>query len=175
VIRYPILDEAADFETEDAELRRLIEAQHRGWLEAETKQWRDIKRVYMKLQHGKCAYCERRLGTSEKRKIEHDVEHFRPKNRVLAWPTEADKEKRGLDYELETGDGFEAGYPSLRFSPWNSLVACKTCNTMDKHDYSPIAGNRCEANRTQRILVILHQSGLSSSTRSGRSTPAPLP
>lgn len=48
--------------------------------------WSKIKQVYIDLQFGKCAYCERHFGSDEKSRIEHDVEHFRPKSAVKAWP-----------------------------------------------------------------------------------------
>ena len=38
----------------------------------------DVKECLHKSQHGKCCYCERRRD----RKIESDVEHFRPKGKV---------------------------------------------------------------------------------------------
>jgi len=41
--------------------------------------WSKIKSVYMALQHEKCAYCERQLASEEFGKIEHDLEHYRPK------------------------------------------------------------------------------------------------
>ena len=51
--------------------------------------WSAIKDAYMRLQHNKCAYCERKLSGPPEGRIEHDVEHYRPKSVVKAWPTEA--------------------------------------------------------------------------------------
>src|SRR5262249_2532638 len=85
-----------------AKLTRLIKTHRPDWLRnarAQTKAleegtaspdfpslWSEIKEVYVKLQGGdwggKCAYCEKWL---EADRIEHDVEHFRPKAKVARW------------------------------------------------------------------------------------------
>lgn len=38
--------------------------------------WGDIKEVFMDLQHTKCCYCERKLASKDRGKVEHDIEHF---------------------------------------------------------------------------------------------------
>lgn len=85
-----------------AELERRIEAASPGWLQkAATRTagfrknncykksssiWSDVKAVYMLLQgECKCAYCERKLESTEFGKIEQDVEHFRPKGNIKQW------------------------------------------------------------------------------------------
>jgi hypothetical protein len=85
------------------ELFKQIEVESPGWL-AEARQktarfksakkynekagsWSAVKQVYIALQCGKCAYCERALEDGALGKIEWDVEHFRPKSRVQVWPT----------------------------------------------------------------------------------------
>jgi hypothetical protein len=85
-----------------AELTRLIKEHQPDWLKKAREQtkalengtaapefpslWSDIKMVYITLQGGefggKCAYCEKWL---ESDKIEHDIEHFRPKAKVSRW------------------------------------------------------------------------------------------
>ncbi len=143
-----------------AKLEAAIEAEKPGWL-AKAKQktdafrkakdfnepaaqnsWSDIKGVYMKLQHNKCAYCERVLGSLQFGKIEHDVEHFRPKNAVKAWPTAKMKTSRGLHYTFSTGAASDNGYYLLAYNILNYTTACKTCNTSFKSNYFPIAGTR---------------------------------
>ena len=49
--------------------------------------WGDIKEVFIRLQHGKCCYCERSLESTKYGKIEHDVEHYRPKSTLKNWFT----------------------------------------------------------------------------------------
>ena len=47
----------------------------------------EVKAVYIRLQKNKCAYCERQLtGLDHGGAIEHDLEHYRPKGHVPAWP-----------------------------------------------------------------------------------------
>ena len=62
--------------------------------------WSEIKSVYMDLQGFKCGFCERRLEKSEFGNVEHDVEHFRPKSQVSAWPPNSAPERAdGLDFD----------------------------------------------------------------------------
>src|SRR5262249_31446914 len=104
--------------------------------------WGEIKAVYMQIQHNKCAYCERVLEGPPYGLIEHDVEHFRPKSGVEAWPNAAITADRQIDYDFSTGDEWDAGYYLLAYHPLNYTTACKSCNTPLKLNYFPIAGNR---------------------------------
>lgn len=98
--------------------------------------WSEIKAVFMALQNDKCAYCERQLGAIEHGKIEYDVEHFRPKNSVAAWP-------QGVsEYPFATGGDFPDGYYLLAYHLANYAVACKPCNTNLKSNYFPVAAVR---------------------------------
>ena len=72
--------------------------------------WSDVKSVYMRLQYNKCAYCERPLGSN----IEQDVEHFRPKNAVKAWPGRI---KGGPKYSFSSGPA-RNGLLLARLSHW---------------------------------------------------------
>lgn len=130
----------------EANLRRRIEKEVPGWLARaedvtaqmqaagiyleEAGRWGEVKQIYMHLQHGKCGYCERQLSGGQKR--EHDIEHFRPKSRVDAYPAA----------DFFTGDAHPAGYPLLALNPLNYVVTCKTCNSDWKRNYFPIAGAR---------------------------------
>jgi hypothetical protein len=103
-------------------------------------QWSEIKSVYTKRQHGKCAFCERLLGEHELAAVEFDVEHFRPKNAVKAWPT-ADiiaELKLPADFPRSTGKG--KGYRFLAYHHLNYASSCKTCNSRLKGNFFPIAG-----------------------------------
>lgn len=147
MIRYPI---------SDPDLRAEINRQKRGWLAKAEKRtakfaaagrydeksgiWSEIKPVYVRLQHNKCGFCERKLSDETHGLIEHDVEHFRPKSTVSAWPSAALKPR--LNYSFSTGDAWAPGYYLLAYHPWNYLAACKPCNSALKSSFFPIAGPR---------------------------------
>lgn len=151
MIRYSISQE---------ELEEAIENEKRGWLERARQKteafreaqdfteasgqntWSEIKGAYMKLQSNKCAYCERILASEQFGKIEHDVEHYRPKNAVITWPTAKMREQRRYAYAFPTGEASDKGYYLLAYNPLNYLTACKTCNSALKSNYFPIAGER---------------------------------
>jgi hypothetical protein len=134
-----------------ADLEAMIRAESRTWLESarmkteafrglrryeeEAGTWSEVKGAYMKLQHGKCAYCERKSGADDESKIEHDIEHFRPKSKVRAWPPQ----KRKLAYSFPLGEAAGTGYYLLAYNILNYAVTCKKCNTIYKSDYFPIA------------------------------------
>jgi hypothetical protein len=140
-----------------AELEKLIEAESPGWLKAAKKKterfkqlqkydekegsWSLIKKVFMDLQHNKCAYCERKLEGGNLGKIEHDIEHYRPKNSVKAWPTAKIKKELKLAYQFTTGGASANGYYLLPYNILNYATACKVCNTPLKSNYFPIPGS----------------------------------
>lgn len=137
-----------------AQLEQLIEAESPGWLKAAKEKtsrfrqlqkydeaegsWSLIKRVFMDLQHNKCAYCERKLEGGDLGRIEHDIEHFRPKSSVKAWPTAKIKRELKLDYQFATGTASANGYYLLSYNIFNYATACKVCNTPLKSNYFPI-------------------------------------
>jgi len=109
--------------------------------------WSEIKEVYLRLQGSKCAYCERKLEGPELGAIEHDVEHFRPKNAVKRWPPKHWPPKRTGDgstlrYGFATGDAWAEGYYLLAYALLNYATACKVCNSVLKSNYFPIYGSR---------------------------------
>jgi hypothetical protein len=138
------------------ELEAAVERAKRGWLkkaalkteafrnagdfnEPDSKNsWSDIKSAFIQLQKNKCAYCERQLGHDRRSRIEHDVEHFRPKNAVRRWPAEGSKQK----YRFTTGDASEKGYYLLSYNIFNYTTACKTCNSTLKSNFFPVYGSR---------------------------------
>ena len=141
MIRYPV---------KVSELKRRINQVSKTWLQrakARTDKfrvankyderssiWSEIKVVYMKLQHNKCAYCERQLEGPRFGKIEHDLEHYRPKNAVKKWSSPH------INYS--TGQAWSEGYYLLAYHTLNYVTACKVCNTPLKSNYFPIAGAR---------------------------------
>lgn len=116
--------------------------------------WSEIKDVYRRLQNQKCAYCERQLAGDRYGSIEHDVEHFRPKNATTEWShdkVEKTWHKRGRS----------DGYYWLAYDLFNYVTSCKPCNTMLKGNGFPIAltgGKECdtidELNKMERPLLI---------------------
>src|SRR5689334_6367591 len=89
--------------------------------------WSEVKGVYVKLQQGKCAYCERKLGKESIRKIEWDVEHYRPKSRVRAWMPKTVEAKALFPFPL--GSASDKGYYLLPYHLMNYAASCKTCNS----------------------------------------------
>lgn len=144
------------YSTTQAELESAVEREKRGWL-AKARQktdafraagefneptdrnsWSQIKAVYIRLQHNKCAYCERSFGHDRRSRIEHDVEHFRPKSSVKAWPAESASSR----YNFATGDASETGYYLLAYNIFNYTTACKTCNSILKINHFPVLATR---------------------------------
>jgi hypothetical protein len=150
MIHYPMTEQ---------ELREQIEAHCPGWLQRAQERterfvargkydeassiWSEVKPVYMRIQFDKCIYCERQLaspglgGT-----IEHDLEHFRPKNAVVAWPTTEMQQSRNIVFDLPLGHAYPSGYYWLAYHVLNYAAACKKCNTPLKLNFFPIAGRR---------------------------------
>ncbi|WNG14228.1 hypothetical protein [Cystobacter fuscus] len=135
------------------ELVRLIDQEVPDWRERAAKQtqqvrkqkrfsgeglWSEVKGVYMALQHHKCAYCERPMAESPYANIEYDVEHFRPKSRVIPWPDAKTAKELRIRYKVRSGN--PKGYPLLAHEPHNYVVTCKVCNSPLKADHFPIDG-----------------------------------
>ena len=140
------------------ELSRLIEAEAPSWLNRAARRtqqarrlkrftgtgiWSEVKRVYMELQHYKCAYCERPLAKGQHANIDYDVEHFRPKSRVTPWPDPETAKRLRIRYKVKVGS--PKGYPLLAHEPLNYAVTCKVCNTPLKSDHFPIDGEPSKA------------------------------
>ena len=100
--------------------------------------WGQIKLVYMRLQKHKCAFCERRLSV---RTRDHDVEHFRPKRAVEAWPP----------YPADTA--FPEGYYLLAYHPLNYATACDHCNRGLKRSWFPVAAARLSSQTEPQHLA----------------------
>ncbi|HEX4497703.1 MAG TPA: hypothetical protein VIE43_18665 [Thermoanaerobaculia bacterium] len=163
MIRYPVSPEG---------LRALIDAEAPGWLtdaeertgrfrqegryEESSPNWSRVKPVYMRLQHGKCAYCERRLAAEDfGGAIEHDLEHYRPKGAVPPWPSAKIARDRRISYRFATGEAFPEGYYLLAYHVLNYATACKKCNSPLKSNYFPIAGERAQGDDPSQLRAEL--------------------
>jgi len=104
--------------------------------------WSEVKVVYMRLQYGKCAYCERQLEYEEYGRIEHDLEHFRPKKKAKPWQLTRDLQEAGVVLTQPVSGNADPGYYLLAYNPLNYCTSCKTCNSGLKRDYFPIEGER---------------------------------
>ena len=118
--------------------------------------WSNAKAPFIDLQHRKCAFCERQFEGTIYGRIEHDVEHFRPKAGVDLWPpTDA---RSPLVYAFPTGVSDEKGYYWLPYSLLNYVGSCKVCNSILKRNYFPICDKRVvgeEAARLERTPIDL--------------------
>jgi hypothetical protein len=145
-----------DYPISKPDLEMLIEHEVPGWLQKARERtekfrtagryqesssiWSDVKPVYMKLQgESKCAYCERKLESSDYGKIEQDVEHFRPKKMVREWQMPKRLKELGIAAMKAPND--DRGYFLLPYHPFNYSAACKPCNSALKKNYFPIAGD----------------------------------
>ena len=117
--------------------------------------WGDIKLVYMKLQHFKCIFCERPLAQAEAGSMEQDVEHFRPKSSIKAWPPR--ESKLYTDFTGRTGGASTSAYYWLAYDLSNYAASCKPCNTIRKSNFFPIAGVRGTTVQTTRQLNALER------------------
>jgi hypothetical protein len=117
----------------DARTQRFIAA---AQFDETSHAWSEVKPVFMRLQHEKCAYCERQLaGEDHGGAIEHDVEHFRPKSAVEVWPGSA-----GFNLASDTAD--TKGYYWLAYHLGNYAIACKKCNSPLKSNHFPVRNAR---------------------------------
>jgi len=138
------------------ELEKLVKQENATWLKRasdrtagfiaaktyseKSSMWSEIKSVYMTLQgESKCAFCERKLESVEIGKIEQDVEHFRPKNRISAWAGSSSLTAAGV--VMSSVPAGADGYYGLAYDLFNYAASCKPCNSVLKNDYFPIAGN----------------------------------
>ena len=112
--------------------------------------WSEIKPAYEKIQGSKCAYCEQPLEAGAA--IVFDVEHFRPKNAVTRYRTNASLRSEGVS-PVQPASGKEPGYRLLAYEPLNYVLACKQCNSSKKGNKFPIAGVRNSAATDVTVLA----------------------
>jgi hypothetical protein len=133
-----------------AEARKLkFKLLHR--YEEKSSIWSKAKPAFMRLQMSKCAFCERQFENPDYGKIEFDVEHFRPKSSVAAWPDPV--RHPGLRYTFSTGGANARGYYWLAYELQNYAASCKVCNTALKLNFFPIAGKRGRLQATLSALA----------------------
>lgn len=112
----------------------------KGRYEETSAIWSIVKPVFIRLQHEKCVFCERRLEGAPYGPVEWDLEHFRPKSNVAVWP---DPERHGhINYGAALGGGWDTGYYWLTYELRNYAASCKVCNTRFKLNYFPVASDR---------------------------------
>jgi len=149
MIRYPV---------DRQKLLNLIQAKKASWLSdaqartaayAQSKDytggaefWGDIKQVYIDLQHEKCAYCETKLQGRILASKVHEVEHFRPKSSIKAWPDRKRKYWKDFPAHILTSGAHPKGYYLLAYHPYNYAIACTRCNSTLKSNYFPVRGSR---------------------------------
>ena len=104
--------------------------------------WSRIKTVYMDLQFDKCGYCERKLESPEFGKVEHDVEHYRPKKKAKPWNVPASLAQEGISLTSPAAGSHDPGYHLLSYHIFNYCISCKPCNSTLKKDLFPIEGPR---------------------------------
>lgn len=137
---------------------QLLEQEHPGWIsraEARTASfstlghyeesssiWSEVKVVFMRLQHGKCGYCERQLESEEHGRIEHDLEHFRPKKKSKPWKLPRELSQAGVTLTAPLAGSSDPGYHLLVYNPLNYCTSCKTCNSSLKGNNFPIGAVR---------------------------------
>lgn len=135
------------------DLKRIIEQKKPNWLsrarkrtdlfcrigkyQEESSIWSEIKEVFIELQFSKCAYCEKELEG----KIEHDIEHFRPKSKLKKWSPPKRLTELGIRF-TPISENDKNGYYLLAYNLLNYATACKYCNSILKKSYFPIAGIR---------------------------------
>lgn len=100
--------------------------------------WGEIKEVYIRLQHEKCAYCETKLQGAELASKVHEVEHYRPKSSVKTWPPAGN----AFAPAWPLGGASGKGYYLMAYHPFNYAIACTRCNSTLKSNYFPVRGSR---------------------------------
>jgi len=163
MIRYNFTEEEliADIRADD-----LAKGRKEGWLEKARRLtrglkspkkeiggiWSEVKSVYTTRQKGKCAFCERLLGAHELSSVEFDVEHFRPKNAVKAWPPQDLIDELELPADFPRSKRKGRGYRMLAYHHLNYASSCKTCNSRLKGSYFPIAGRHSFAGQNPATM-----------------------
>lgn len=112
------------------------------YVKAKSEFWGDIKTIYIKRQHEKCAYCETKMAGKDLASKVHEVEHFRPKSKIKQWPGKARKGEVAFTPPCPVGGASNVGYFLLTYHPFNFAIACTRCNSTLKSDYFPVRKTR---------------------------------
>nr|WP_299213848.1 hypothetical protein [uncultured Allomuricauda sp.] len=113
---------------------RTLKFRNAGGYSESSSIWSEIKPVYMGIQNNKCAFCEKRLSDEEIGKIEHDVEHFRPKKKITNWRAP----KSLIDVPIARVTRNQSGHFLLAYNLFNYITSCKPCNSILKGNKFPI-------------------------------------
>lgn len=113
-----------------------LQSQRTYNLDKDYEIWPELKDIFAGIQGDKCAFCEKRLPDHRSGRVGGDIEHYRPKNGVVAWPT---------THPIPVGKSDTDCYYLLAFHLRNYLLSCGICNQDYKRNYFPIAGQRCPA------------------------------
>jgi len=147
MIRYPYDDDAVEKATAELDKKWRQKATMRtsrfarlGRYEESTAIWSKVKPIFMKLQHNKCVFCEQALEGGLYGPVTWDLEHFRPKSNVAAWP-DPDKHPE-ITYHEHLGLGSDVGYYWLAYELRNYAASCKICNSIFKLNFFPIGADR---------------------------------
>lgn len=76
------------------------------------------KKVFSRLCYGKCAYCEKKIASSQ----HGDVDHYRPKSGV------AEEDWTPVQLRRNGRTGLHPGYFWLAYTPGNLIFCCISCN-----------------------------------------------
>lgn len=141
----------------DSQAAASLKACHskKGFIENSKPHWSKIKSVYSSLQHQKCAYCEKRLGSEDDAKYAEDMEHFRPKNSVEEYVPPAGLLPIGT--VIAPVPKTNPGYYWLAFEAFNYATSCKVCNTKYKGTKFPILGTYTFTKKRPEDLLKLEQ------------------
>ncbi|MCP4217222.1 MAG: hypothetical protein GY765_21440, partial [bacterium] len=114
---YPKTLKSATVEKKQEEIAKKIKAEEELKSKDFEPYWQneDVKKSLYDYQHGKCCFCERKRD----KKLESDVEHFRPKAGITEEPG-------------------HPGYWWLAYQWDNYFIACPNCNRMDKKNHFPL-------------------------------------
>jgi hypothetical protein len=98
--------------------------------DVDEKLYKRMKHVLMAASNNKCAYCETKIGGVDQ---PGDVEHFRPKGRII--------DEAGKPVMIKNSQGKDVPHPGyywLAYDWKNLLLACKTCNSPVRDEQSGI-------------------------------------
>lgn len=130
------------------------ENQRHGGLLRSKPIWGKVKQTYTDLQGKKCIFCDLKLLS--RGSANADLEHFRPKGKIAAWP-----KGKGSAYGRSLGAAQPSGYYWLAYDPLNYASSCKHCNSALKRCAFPILGTRgtphnsiAKLNATEQPLLL---------------------
>jgi hypothetical protein len=113
------------FEKAKKRTRKFIDV---GRFEDAAPIWSTVKAAFMRLQQNKCLFCERQFENPDYGKIEFDIEHFRPKSSVSAWPDPVRQPK--IKYRFRQG---KHSTPAISGSPTTLEITRRLVRSAIRH------------------------------------------